>query len=97
MSVRVLFETHVRSDAIDELKSYLDEILPDTRAREGCQEIDASFDLDDPGSLVLVSRWDSKAHHLSYVAWRDETGVHEKIGTMLDGPLNVRWFEIYNE
>jgi quinol monooxygenase YgiN len=93
MSVLVLFEAQVKPEVIPDMKSYMAEILPDTRAYDGCQRVDVYFNTEDTGGMVVVEYWDSRAHHEKYAAWRDGTGFLDKIGTMLTGPPSVRYFE----
>jgi quinol monooxygenase YgiN len=93
MSVMVLFEAPVKSDAVAKMKSYLAQIFPDTRAYEGCQGIDAYFHTEDGNRMVFVERWDSRAHHQKYVSWRTETGEMDKIGAMLAAAPSIRYFE----
>ena len=93
MSVLVLVEAQVKPEDISEMKSYMTEILPDTRAYDGCQRIDLYFNTEDMGGMVLVEHWDSRAHYEKYRAWRDGTGFLDRIGTMLVGPPSLRYFE----
>ncbi len=93
MSVLVLLEVQVKPEDISDMKSYMSEILPDTRAYDGCQGIDVYFNTEDTSSMVGVEHWDSRAHHEKYMAWRTETGVMDKIGTMFAGPPSIRYFE----
>ena len=93
MSVLALFELQVRPEAISDMKSYLAEILPDTRAYNGCRGIDVYSNTEDAGDMVLVEHWDSRAHHEKYRAWRDGTGFLDKMGTMLAGPPKLRYLE----
>ena len=93
MSVLVLLEAQVKSEDVSDMKSYLAEILPDTRAYDGCQRIDVYFNTEDTGNMVLVEHWDSRAHYEKYLAWRTETGVLDKMGAMFAGPPSIRYFE----
>ena len=93
MSVLVLLEAPVKSEDTSNMKSYMAEILPDTRAYDGCQGVDVYFNMEDSGNMVLVEYWDSRAHYEKYVGWRTETGVMDKIGAMLAGPPSIRYFE----
>ena len=93
MSVLVLVEAQVKPEDISDMKSYMAEILPDTRAYDGCQRIDLYLNTEDTGGMILVEHWDSCAHYEKYRAWRDGTGFRERIGTMLAGPLSLRYFE----
>ena len=93
MSVVVLLEIQVKPEAIDEMKAFLQRILPDTRAYDGCQGIDIYGNLDDTGNLVFYERWDSRQHYEKYFAWRTETGVLNQFGTMVAAPPSIRYFE----
>ena len=93
MSVLVLLEAPVKSEDISNMKSYMAEILPDTRAYDGCRGVDAYFNTEDAGNMVLVEYRDSRAQYEKYVGWRTETGVMYKIGAMLAGPPSIRYFE----
>jgi quinol monooxygenase YgiN len=93
MSVLVLVEAQVKPESIPDLKSYMAEILPDTRAYNGCQKIDLYFNTEDKGGMILVENWDSRAHYEKYRAWRDGTGFLDRIGVMLAGPISLRYFE----
>jgi quinol monooxygenase YgiN len=93
MSVMVLLEAPVKSEEVSNMKSYLAEILPDSRAYKGCQALDVYFNTEDEGKMVLVEHWDSRPHHEKYLGWRTETGVMDKIGGMLAGPPSIRYFE----
>ena len=93
MSVIVLLEAHVKPEAIDELKSSLKVLLPETRAYDGCQGIDIYGNTEDEGNLVFYERWDSREHYEKYLAWRTETGVMDQLGAMLTAPPSIRYFE----
>ncbi len=93
MSVLVLLEVKVKPEEISNMKSYMAEIIPDTRTYKGCQRIDVYFCTGDTASMVAVEYWDSLAHYEKYYAWRKETGVLDRIGTMLSKPPTVRYFE----
>jgi len=93
MSVMVLLEAPVKAEDISNMKSYLAKIFPETRECDGCQGIDAYFNMEDEGKIVLVEHWDSRAHHENYLRWRTETGVMDKIGGMLAGPPSIRYLE----
>lgn len=93
MSVLVLLEAPVKAEEIANMKSYLAEVIPETRECDGCQSMDLYFNTEDDGDLVLVENWDSRANHEKYLGWRTETGVMGKIGAMLAGPPSIRYFE----
>jgi quinol monooxygenase YgiN len=93
MSAIVLVEMQVKPDAINEMKSLLKKILPDTRVYDGCKSVNIYGNLDDSGNLVFYERWDSKKQYDSYLTWRTETGVLAQLGAMLESPPSIRHFE----
>lgn len=92
MSVLVIGEVHVAPDRMDEFKTYLREILPDSRAYDGFERIELYEDTEDEGSIIFVEHLESRAHHEKYIAWRTETGVMEKLGAMFVGDVRIRYF-----
>ena len=93
MSVMVILEAPVKSEDISNMKTYLAEILPGSRAYDGCRGLDVYFNAEDEDKMVLVEHWDSRAAHEKYLGWRTETGVMDKLGGMLAGPPSIRYFE----
>ena len=93
MSTVVLLEMQVKPESVNNVKSMLKELLPDTRAYAGCQGIDIYGNLDDGGNLVFYERWDSRDHYQKYLNWRTETGVLDKLGAHLAGPPKIRYYE----
>ena len=93
MSVWVLLEAQVQSDKIAEVKSSLAQNLPDTRSFAGCQGIDALFNMDAPEKVVVVEKWESRSHYDKYLQWRQESGLVDKMSSMLVGPLTIQYYE----
>ncbi len=93
MSVMVLLEAPVKSEQVSNIKSYLAELLPESRAYDGCKAMDVYFNKDDGNKMVMVEQWTSRPHHEKYLGWRTETGVMQKLGGMLAGPPTIRYFE----
>ena len=94
MSILMLLEGQVKPDKLADMKSYLAQILPDTRSYDGCQGVDAHFNMDEAGNMILVEQWESRSHHEKYSQWRKETGVTEIFLSMLTGPPSGRYFEM---
>ena len=92
MSVLVIGEVHVAPDRLDEFKTYLREILPDSRAFDGFERVELYEDTDEEGSIIFAEYWASRAHQEKYVAWRTEMGAMEKLGAMFVGDVRVRYF-----
>ncbi len=96
MSILVFLEIQVKLEDISNMKSYMAEIIPDTRAYDGCRGIDVYFNTEDSSNMVAVEHWDSREHYGKYHAWRKETGVLDKIGSMITGSPSIRYFEKIN-
>jgi Uncharacterized conserved protein len=70
MPITVLYTMHAQSGRGDELAALLAEILPDTRAFAGCNDLRVVRNVDVPDEIVLVEEWDARESHEKYVAWR---------------------------
>ena len=92
MTTTVLLELQVKLEAVDEMIWYLKAILIDTRKYDGFQSIEVQQNQDDASNLVLVEKWDSRQHYEKYLGWRTETGVIDKLGSMLSQPPSIRYF-----
>ena len=93
MAVTVTLTFSVKPERAEEFKSLLKELLPDTRAYDGCQSVDVYQDQDDPGLIYLVEDWRSKAHQQRHQAWRDETGIAETVGPFLASEPRFNYFD----
>ncbi|HEX2104177.1 MAG TPA: antibiotic biosynthesis monooxygenase [Solirubrobacteraceae bacterium] len=47
----------------------------------------------DPGELVMVSRWDSRAHFTAYMRSREHRVSHERIDPALDAAIELERLE----
>ncbi len=93
MTCTVLLEIQLKPDVIDTAKGAFKELLPDTRAYDGCKNIDVVENQENPGNLVLVESWESRAKYEKYLAWRVETGALEKMAAMCAGEPSIRYFD----
>ena len=93
MSVTILLDLKAAPGSIDDLKQIFVEVLPDTRAYEGCEGLDVLLNQDDGDNLILVERWQSRPHYEKYFAWRQETGLLDRLGPLLGAPPSVRFLD----
>lgn len=93
MSVTVLLDLKAASGSIDDLKQLFVEILPDTRAYDGCHSLEVHLNQDDGDNLVIVERWESRPHYEKYFAWRQETGLIDRLGPLLGAPPSIRFLD----
>jgi quinol monooxygenase YgiN len=94
MACQVFLEFRIKDGCEEQLKDYFKEILPDTREYDGCIQLYMVRDHDDPQKIVVVEFWDTRRHYEKYLAWRQETGVMDKLATMLDSP-SWRFFDFW--
>lgn len=90
MSTVLIVDAKLKSESISDAVKFFAEIVPDTRAFEGCQGVDVCIDSEDAGRLVLVEKWVSMDHYQKYHHWREETGVLDQLRSFLDGPPSRR-------
>jgi len=93
MSVTVLLEVLAKPESIEQLKSALKEILPDTRKYDGCIGVQTTLNQDDALNVLIIETWQSRAHYEKYFAWRAETGALDALGALLSAPPSVRYFD----
>jgi quinol monooxygenase YgiN len=93
MSILLIAEVKVKSEQIDNMKSFMKEILPDTRSFTGNEGIDIYFDTEEKDMMVLIEKWQSVDDYHKYHEWRMSTGVIEKIRSMLDGKPTRRFLQ----
>ncbi len=93
MSCQVLIEFRAREERIDAMLKWLRDILPDTRAREGCVAVAVTRDQDNPTRFAFVEQWASRQHYERYFEWRRQTGVLDELATMVDGEASFRFFD----
>jgi len=96
MAVSVLLEMNVKPDKVEEVKSSFKAVLPDTRTYDGCNGLTVHSNQDDDTNLVLVGQWDSRQHYERYFAWREETGLIEKLSSLLASPPKIRYLDFVN-
>ena len=80
------------------LVNMLREILPDTRAFEGCESIEVyTGGSDNADDVVIWQRWATRANHEAYLAWRTETGAFDAIIPILAGEFRISYLGIHDD
>ncbi len=93
MSCTVLLEIQLKPDVIDIAKGAFKELLPDTRAYDGCLGLDVVENQDSPGNLVLIEIWETRAKYEAYLGWRKETGALDQMAEMCVSEPSIRFFD----
>jgi len=68
----------------ESLAQVLKEALPDTRAFDGCIELDV-YQEQGTNTFTLVEDWASFEHYDRYLAWRMEGGMAAMLEDLLEG------------
>ena len=79
----VLAELSPREGRVTEVLDWLETILPETRAYDGCKSLSVYQEID-KNKIILVERWESKEKFIAYRNWRAETGALGALVEMLD-------------
>lgn len=93
MSVTVLLEMQSKIESIDEVKSYFESILPDTRNYDGCLGVQVIGNQDDPLNVILLETWETREKYEKYLGWRTETGALDALGVLLSQPPGIRYYD----
>lgn len=93
MSIKVFLDVDAKPECIEKLKQTLSDILPDTRAYEGCLGVEVRGNQDDVLNIVLIETWETRENYERYLAWRVETGGIEALVTLLSAPPSIRYYD----
>jgi len=93
MSVTILLDLKAKPGSINQLKKIFVEILPGTRAYDGCEGLEVNLNQEDGDNLVIIERWRSRPHYEKYFSWRQETGLLDRLGPLLGAPPSVRYLD----
>jgi quinol monooxygenase YgiN len=92
MSIRVILAFHLKADVVDDMTTTFREVLPDTRAFEGCEDISILQSQEDPHLLVILEQWDTRENYDAYYTWRTETGAIALINSQCTRPLEPQLY-----
>ncbi|MDE0988994.1 MAG: antibiotic biosynthesis monooxygenase [Pseudomonadales bacterium] len=94
MTVSVLFEGTLKSGEQDVFTELCREAFKVTRAYDGCQTIDLTYNTEDENNWVLTETWDSKEQYEKYVAFRVEDGTVEAISSLCKDAPSIKIYDI---
>ncbi len=91
MNAIVILEADIKEGQKDELLKLLFNYLPETKTYQGF--IDISIHIEENKNHVLFyEEWESFTDYESYLQWRTETGVMNKLGATFSLPPLIRYF-----
>jgi quinol monooxygenase YgiN len=93
MSITVLVELRVKPGLEALVADRLKVAIPETRKSDGCLDITAHRDLDNPRRFVIIERWSSRESYQAYADWRRSTGSADSMAARLESPSSVTYLE----
>lgn len=79
----------------DELVTKLIEIIPQTRAFDGCNNIVFTESEANPAALLLIEDWDSHEQYDAYKQWRRDSGTSVLGGELVDpNSVSTSYFNV---
>ena len=91
--VTVVVEIRAKKDTDNSLVSIFKKVLPLTRESDGIISIELVQNQDDPDALIFIERWETRDHYEKYLAERTEAGALETLAELIEGELNIRYFD----
>lgn len=75
MSIIVILSAKAKLESIDEVKNILINIIPKTRAFDGCEWIDIHESKDLNGEFLFYEKWESEEKYDKYFSYRSSSSV----------------------
>ena len=94
MTVSVLLEGVLKEGELDGFVDICKEAYKVTRAYDGCRGINLTLNVENKNNYVMTETWESKEHYEKYLAFRNEDGTVELIGSLCDEGPSIRIFDI---
>ena len=92
MSVIVTLEAELEEGCKEDLVLMLREFLPETRLYKGFIDISINFQRES-NSVLFFEEWESVEVYEAYLAWRGETGVMDRLGSVFTSAPIIRYFD----
>ncbi|MDC0186510.1 antibiotic biosynthesis monooxygenase [Gammaproteobacteria bacterium] len=94
MTVSVLLEGVLKEGQVEKFTELCKKAYKVTRAYDGCQGINLTLNVENNNNFVMTETWESKEHYEKYLAFRNEDGTVELIGSVCDEGPSIRIFDI---
>ena len=67
-----------------------------TRAYKGCQSLDCYEKEDDPNTVVIWQKWESKEDQENYIKFRHDDGSFDFLGELISSPPNISGLKVFD-
>lgn len=93
MTCKIVLEIKVQPEHVGDVLETIGDQLPTTRDREGCIEVYAYQDQDDPTTIVAIQEWETREQYEEYFEWRGKRGDLETLRQWVTQPISLRFFD----
>ena len=90
MSTLVIVDLKPKSSEYTSMMEFIGSIIHETRGFDGCLDINIYSENEGEG-VIFVEHWEDQSKYEKYLGWRTESGVMEKLATMLEAPPIIRF------
>lgn len=93
MTCKIILEIKVQPEHVGDVLETIGDQLPATRDREGCIEVYAYQDQDDPTTIVAIQEWEMREQYEDYFEWRGKRGDLDTLRQWVTQPISLRFFD----
>ncbi len=94
MTVKMVLQAKAKPGTGSEVAAFIQSIMPETRAFEGCVFAGTYQNCEDADEVVLLEAWESREHYKKYLDWRRGEGVSARFKQMLDGEPSIGFIDV---
>lgn len=93
MSIRVTINCQIEADKYQELVPFLETNLSNVRGFKGNRRVSVLFN-PNKTEMLLDEEWLSQESHQAYLEFIENNGVLEQLGSFLNSPPQIKYFQM---
>ena len=93
MSTIVIVEAKAKQGLAEDLLTTYSKFTPIARGTEGNISLDLIRNQDDPDVIILYQEWESREYYEEYLARFEKLGNRTILQTLVEGDINIRFFD----
>ena len=94
MTTIVIVEVKAKRGSVDDLLTTFSKFTPVARGTEGNISLDLIRDQDDPDTIILYEKWETRNHYEKYLARFEELGKRKILEALIEGDASIRYFDV---
>jgi quinol monooxygenase YgiN len=95
MACQVILEFRTKDGCLEKAREWFKQVLPETRATQGCGSIYLINNQDDPLNILVIEQWDSRELYEAYLAQRGAQGIMKEFADLTEGELSIQFFDSF--